>query len=72
MIAALENDMNDKLPNFSHSFKPWNPGEGLKNCGNLFLLFTQSNLPLSMMMPAEFEPEMLSHSAADAMTMSAP
>ena len=70
--AAHENDMNDRFPNFSQSFRPWNPGEGSKNCGNLSLFFTQSNLPLSIMIPAVFDPDILSHSAADAMTMSAP
>ncbi len=72
ITAALENDMNDRFPNFSQSLRPWNPGEGSKNCGNLPLFFNQSNLPLSIMIPAVFDPDILSHSAADAMTMSAP
>ena len=33
---------------------------------------TSQNFPLSMMMPAVFDPDILSHSPAEAMTMSAP
>jgi hypothetical protein len=71
IIAALEKDMNVRFPNFSHSFKPWNPGDGSKNCGNRVWFLSQSNLPLSMMMPAVFDPDILSHSA-EAITISAP